>query len=532
MDTLKIRGYDYSPIINGLSDTVIDGHTLTPENQVEIVKHFLKENNYIKPGALEILPSKLDTRKHNILAEYDENSWGGLVGVIYHNNFDFNERVYNKNIPVGAPSHDFKVNMEIQIQSRFDKESAGAPGKPYFLSTMLLESQTGFNDKVVHDKDEIFFDLLLLYVFKEKAKKCAEKGFYKCYRRFERNDDRLKGTIDISRHIRLNMGLSNGKIAYSYRENTIDNYLNHLILAAFDRLKRKYPELVNTVYSNSSNSEFKNLIDILRAKIGFSTIDERILITKNLKPISHPYYIEYDELRKISLRILRDEGLTIFDGDSDDTNGLLIYIPTLWELYLESKLKDKGYTLYIQGLTQEGAVDANPIKVFNHMDNPTVWKQETYPDYVFESNNKNVGMFMVLDAKFKPGWGDVIRDKKKMGDLLLNDYTKCIRDMNSVNVHATGVVFPTNIDFGTTINTVIEHNISEYNEIDRFYTFPVYVPFSSGDYSTWYDDFSKKLDIIITLIKGTARIEEDFKKKYLDAIDKAKIQCPILKRVP
>ena len=36
------------------------------------------------------------------------------------------------------------------------------------------------------------------------------KGLYKTYQRFEKNDDKLKGTIDISRHIRLNLGLPSG----------------------------------------------------------------------------------------------------------------------------------------------------------------------------------------------------------------------------------------------------------------------------------------------------------------------------------
>ena len=46
---------------------------------------------------------------------------------------------------------------------------------------------------------------------------------------------------------------------------------------------------------------------------------------KNLSSISHPVYIEYEALRKICLRILRNEGVSIFDGiSSDKVEGILL----------------------------------------------------------------------------------------------------------------------------------------------------------------------------------------------------------------
>ena len=62
------------------------------------------------------------------------------------------------------------------------------------------------------------------------------------------------------------MGLENGKIAYSYRENTVDNYLNHVIICAFEKLKLKYPESVLQVYNNPQNSNFRFLIETLKSK--------------------------------------------------------------------------------------------------------------------------------------------------------------------------------------------------------------------------------------------------------------------------
>ena len=63
----------------------------------------------------------------------------------------------------------------------------------------------------------------------------------------------------------MNLGMDNGRVAYSYRENTVDNMLNHLILAAFDYLKEKYPYIVD----NNVDDEMLAELNHLKYEIGY-----------------------------------------------------------------------------------------------------------------------------------------------------------------------------------------------------------------------------------------------------------------------
>lgn len=511
--SLKFYGQDFTPIINGLNNPnsdekiVIEGRVepLNKEEQLRLIIKFLdsQEKNLSK---LIVENEKNKTRKKDkreLYFEYNgEFYWSGLVGIIKGTLPQISESDLQ-----GKEVEDVKyenIVITIQIQSRFDKKNIDdkqiSEVKPYFLATMLLNCKSGVNDQLVpNNSEDFFFDLLLLYLFKEKVNSCYLKGLYKTYQRFEKNDDRLKGSIDVARHIRLNMGLENGKMAYSYRENTIDNDLNRIIIYAYNKLKMKYPDLIAEVYYNTDNYNFKYFIDILKSKINLSFIDSNTLISKNLRTIAHPYYTEYEELRKISLKILRDEGVSMFNGYEEDVNGILFYIPDLWELYLEHLLKDDNYKLHSQGFNNL------PVKIIDY-------SKDTYPDYVFSTSiDKNEQPFMILDAKFKPEWGEIISCNHAFTSNMLKDYDKCIRDMNSINAHATGVVFPTNIDSSLFLYENLEHSISDFNKIDKFYTFPIFVPYLNDyNYSKWFIEFKKKNEESIKFIKKYIFKEKDF----------------------
>ena len=518
--SLKFYGRDFTPIIEDLKEEVPFGKekTLNKEEQLRIIIKFLD----LQKNNIEGLIVDFNHKKNNDYELYsilnDEYYWSGLVGVIKGKIPQlFESDIKGDNELIEENNEYENVEITIQIQSRFDVNSGNKLAKPYFLSTMLLQCKSDVNNQIVpNNSDEFFFDLLLLYLFKEKANKCYMKGLYKTYQRFEKNDDKLKGTIDISRYIRLNLGLENGKVSYSYRENTVDNYLNYLILAAYYALKKKYPETTMSVYFDPLNVNMKLLIDTLSSKINHLKYDNRTLIMKNLRNISHPFYTEYDELRIISLRILRNEGVSMFDGEVDEINGILLCIPDLWESYLEHLLLDSSYNLYIQGYQHKS------INIIDYNDNG-IYKQKTYPDFVFSSYiNKKEIPFMILDAKFKPNWGNVLNEQKPISSVL-DDYNKCIRDMNSISAHACGTIFPTNIDLTSKQKEILKHNISEHNKIDKFYTFPILVPLSdieNGGYSQWFFDFKDKNKEIIKLLKEYINQEKQFTVLNYDLINK------------
>lgn len=133
-----------------------------------------------------------------------------------------------------------------------------------------------------------------------------------------------------------------------------------------------------------------------------------------------------------------------------------MYAPELWEKYIAKKIK---------GLKFKSQCE---IKVLNINSNDN-YIQPTRSDFVFYDDSNP---YMILDAKFKPDWIEVAKTGF-IGNYLLPDYDKCIRDMVSINAIATGVIFPTNSKIEYLPNSFkcdseefeYAHNISKYNFI-------------------------------------------------------------------
>ncbi len=485
---VKLYGKDNSDLKNTIIEFNIEDSITRywVNNKVDFSRYFMDEINnpekYIFNDDYSI--EKEEKSLYRKLG--DKYFYGNIVGVI-KKTIKIKRNVFENDDGLENSEEDI-YHVTLQITSRFDIDyKDGSKKKPFFLATMMMRAygKNNLNNSIIPSDDDQFFDFLLMFVYKKKLEEACIKGYFRTYHRFEKNDDRLKGTIDISRHIKLNMGLNNGKIAYSYREKTVDNYLNHLIIEAYHYLKRKYYDLVleNMIY----DSDFNNVIKMLENKIEYPKYDKRLIISKNLNPISHPFYTEYEDLRKVSLQIMRDEGISIFDGILDDTFGLLFYIPGLWEKYLEEFLVDDDYKMVTQ----------DEIKILDD------GKSTCRPDYVFYDGELP---FMILDAKFKPKWGEYLYNN---GGLLEDDYNKCIRDMNAINGHATGAIFPV-LDLESNINNInYSHKISKYNLIDRFYTFPIRVPQNINDkYDEWLNIFTRYCENISKDIKDMIKYEK------------------------
>ena len=501
------------------------------ENKVLIVKNFLSE---MKEGVkINFSGRKEDKRKgaYPLFKEYEGNlRFDGVVGVIESIlEVELSDEAYKHGSSIRENHEIQKLNLDIrlQIRSKFDTE------KPYFLATMLLRNKIELNDLVFSNEEDIY-DYLLLFWYKTKLLAAYEKGFYKTYRRFEENGYRLRGSINISQHIKLNIGQNNGKIAHIYRENTINNYLNHLIIVTYEYLKKKYPELIEQNIDNDLN--IRCILEGIRNEIGYNPMGIQFLIKNNQKTISHPYFIEYEDLREICLKILREEALSIWEAGKERTKSILFYIPDLWELYLEDILKsDKEIEkdIYTQGEIPKSDEQAEKeqLKIFgeyNEKENENFTKT-IYPDFIFFDKENP---YFILDAKFKEGWKKSI--KGKIPDFGLEDYSKCIRDMNSINAHATGVIFPVNIEQGDDINYYdlkkLQHSISKYNQWDCFYTIPVYIPDTKNNldeigiltYLDWRKEFDLNVSNALKIIKEIINVEKKYSgdfRKHMSKFD-------------
>ena len=427
------------------------------------------------------------------------------------------KRILSKLLPKqGKSSLEPEIQIKVEIYSRFDRfdiDSIKNP-KPYFLTSLLSKGNLNFNH--VHNVDFSFdslFDFYMLWQMKKHLADALLKGFFKKYQRFEGNDERPRGSIDIARHLRLNIGLNNGKVAYSYRENSLDNMVNHLILTAYDYLSEKYPGLVSDNFDAQQVRDLNNL----KYEIGYPKYDRRTVITKNNAPVSHPYYNEYRELQSDCLMILRDEGLSPFGNNHENVSGILYYVPDLWEEYLEYYIRNeimkrnKGKQYGITVAAQETIyVMCNLAGEKGH---------ETRPDFVFryKKDEKEVP-FYIADAKYRKGWPKAL--KGKLPRKLMGDYDKCNRDMVSINGNATSVIFPVKEkelkEIERNGNLQYAHQFSKENTMTHFYTFPVEVPDveKRGDnkletFGEWNKKMHHSLEKAMAMVNDSLNYEAD-----------------------
>jgi 5-methylcytosine-specific restriction endonuclease McrBC regulatory subunit McrC len=266
-------------------------------------------------------------------------------------------------------------NTQLTISSRFYPK-----GNDYFLHYMLQKvfAINIFNFEQTKDNENIWD--FLLYLFPYYLQKAYAQGMYKAYRREEYNDANVKGTIDVKRHIHINIPFA-GKIAYTTREHSYDNPVTQLIRHTIEHIKghpwgssiltndSKMRDIVSKIYFITQNHYNKN--------------ERQKVINANLKPVSHPYFTEYKMLQKICLRILRHEKLT-FGEQKDKIYGLLFDGAWLWEEYLNTILK----TDFIHPENKTGKHKHHLFENF----------QPIYPDFL----SRNTENRIVGDAKYIP----------------------------------------------------------------------------------------------------------------------------------
>ena len=225
-------------------------------------------------------------------------------------------------------------DMYITIRSRFGTEN----GDDYFLHYMLKKvlSVNLFNLKHTATDEQVFD--FLLHLFPYFLNKALVQGLYKEYRRNEYNDCNLRGTIDISRHIKCNVPF-NGRVAYRTREFSYDNHVTQLIRHTVEYIRTKrLGEMV--LHTNVDTQE--NVFQIVSATSTYQKQDRLQVIKSNLRPVVHPYYTQYVPLQKFCLKILSHERLR-YGQNKDEIYGILFDVSWLWEEYLNTLLVPLGF---------------------------------------------------------------------------------------------------------------------------------------------------------------------------------------------
>jgi 5-methylcytosine-specific restriction endonuclease McrBC regulatory subunit McrC len=259
----------------------------------------------------------------------------------------------------------------LRIRSRFDE------GEDDYFMHYLLEKVFSVNlFDLPHSTDaESVFDFVL-FLFPFFLKRALSQGLYKEYVTQSHNDDKIRGVLDLSRHIRLNIPFT-GNVAYKTREHTADNALMEIVRHTIEYIRTK--EFGPGILSRDEETK-ADVSLVIDATPAYEKRDRERIINKNLRAKIHPYYSEYEPLRRLCIQILRQEEIKY--GEDDDTvYGVLFDGSWLWEEYLNTLLGGLGFN-HPENKLSRGAI---------HLFTPR--RAPRYPDFYNDH--------MVLDAKYK-----------------------------------------------------------------------------------------------------------------------------------
>ena len=362
-------------------------------------------------------------------------------------------------------------DTQIKITSRFATDK-----NDYFLHYMLQKvlCLNIFDLQHSTNKDDSFD--FLIYMFLDLFQKAIRQGIFKSYQNREYNDANVRGVIDINRHIKNNIPF-NGKIAYNTREYSYDNNITQLIRHTIEYINTKSRGILNI------NEDIKSgVFQIIEATKRYDKNKRQSIINKNLKKLNHPYFYEYEPLRKICIQILRHEELK-YGREENKIYGILFDGAYLWEEYICTILKDLDF------LHPRNKEKTDGINLLNK-------KWTVYPD--FYNYNKQI----VLDTKYKM----LNKDNDKIDG---SDKHQIISYVYTLGAKIGGFVYPSeNKEFSFDnigiLNREYNKNILEdYSPSIFKYAFLIPNKKSNEENFENINDFKKEIE----------KSENDFKKK-------------------
>lgn len=287
---------------------------------------------------------------------------------------------------VGVGSGDGAIQLE--ISSRFSK-SENDFFLHYILGKVFGENLFSLN---YNASSGSVFDLLC-FMFPLVLKNAVRQGIFKTYRTFERNDANVKGSLNLSRHIRQNVPFG-GKIAYNERTQVFDNPLTELVRHTIEFIRTK-PFGKSILNSDSeTKSAVSQIVELTR---NYSFHERHKIISENAKPVSHPFFIKWKPLQKICLAILNHSKINYHSGEKS-VCGLLFDGAWLWEEYLNTLLRPLGF------VHPENKKHKGGLRMFKSDDELAFDKdyRRIYPDFYKKGE-------YILDAKYKPLQKNVCR---------------------------------------------------------------------------------------------------------------------------
>ena len=342
-----------------------------------------------------------------------------------------------------------RKSQQLKIYSRFDSNN-----NDYFLHYMLQKvlSFNVFNMEFTSSEENVFD--FLLYLFPTLLKHALRQGLYKEYRRKHCNDSDVRGTIDISRHIKENIPFR-GTVAYNTREYSYDNSVTELIRHTIEFI-RTFP-IGNTILSSDRIVE-EYIRDIVLYTPSYNRAERMRIINENLRPRCHPYYKEYMILQKLCVQILRQEEIN-YVMDDDRFYGFLFDGAWLWEEYLNTLLRD------IEFKHPENKLGTGAIYLFEHGGQrfPDFWKKD-----------------IVLDAKYKR-----LAVNGNSFDISRDDVHQIMAYMYRLKANKGGIICP----YKGEKNKIISQNMHKDSYLGSLSLYALAIPKNCSS----YEDFTKRI---------------------------------------
>lgn len=349
----------------------------------------------------------------------------------------------------------------LTIHSRFSQGE-----QDYFLHYMLQKvlqvNLTNLNTSLSWS-EQIY--QLLVYLFPKYLQVALRKGLYKTYRRYHYNDSRLKGNLDIARHLKENTPFL-GNMAYSTRELTPDNALTQLIRHTIEHIKATQTNSQQILNNTPENRQA--VATILAHTPSYQRSSRQQIIFRNAIPLRHAYFHEYRALQQLCLMILANNSHNVA-GQADQIHGIIFDVAWLWEEYLATLLGQDF--LHPQNKTSQLG-----LSLFTD-DN-----RKVYPD--FYKRDKS----MVLDAKYKR-----LDDTEK--GISRADLYQVMAYLYILQAKQGGLIYPSQLETrGRQIGKLQGYGA-------KIHKYALHIPQEVPDFATFTQDLAKEEENLLALIQ-------------------------------
>ncbi len=280
-------------------------------------------------------------------------------------------------------------DLNITIRSRFAAEDGGDFFLYYLVQKVMRLNIINLPISVT-DCDSVLN--LLAFLFPTYLVRAARQGALKQYQYFRYNDIKLKGTIDVARHLKINLPFQ-GNIAYHTREFTFDNPVTQLVRHTIEVIRSRR-ELRQLLELNDDVIDAVRMFEELTPS--FARSELLAVVNANLQPVAHPLLTEYLPLQQLCLKILRHENAGLrFDTGSDQVVGLIFDIAYLWEEYVATLLEPLGFE-------HPSNVENQGWSVGKLNDSDMRRRMRLCPDFLFPNSQgeKHPIATVIADAKY------------------------------------------------------------------------------------------------------------------------------------